>query len=124
MVVSASCQQQQREKLLQQTANAIASASVKMEVEGDEGEDHEEEEGESEVKVEVKAEPCDDDDSGDEEEDGVDEVNSKGSFYCYPTRRRPKVENFFHIHEVYKNVILFQAEGSYVTDSDSTERKR
>ena len=93
MVVSASCQQQQREKLLHQTANAIASASVKMEVEGDEGEDEEEE---SEVKVEVKAEPCDDDDSGDEEEDGVDEVNSKGTYWCYQTRRRPKVENFFH----------------------------
>ena len=92
MVVSASCQQQQREKLLHQTANAIASASVKMEVEGDEGEDEEE----GEVKVEVKAEPCDDDDSGDEEEDGVDEVNSKGTYWCYQTRRRPKVENFFH----------------------------
>ena len=81
MVVSASCQQQQREKLLQQTATAIANANaVKMEV-GEDGEEEADEEDGSEaaagdvVKVEVKAEPCEDDDGR-----GDDEISPKGSY--------------------------------------------
>ena len=78
MVVSASCQQQQREKLLQQTATVIANANaVKMEVGEDGEEEADEEDGEAAagdvVKVEVKAEPCDDD-------DGQDEISPKGSY--------------------------------------------
>ena len=81
MVVSASCQQQQREKLLQQTATAIANANaVKMEVGEDGEEEADEEDGEAAggdvVKVEVKAEPCEDDEDG----RGDDEISPKGSY--------------------------------------------
>ena len=83
MVVSASCQQQQREKLLQQTASAIAG--VKMEV-GDE----EERSGAdaAEVKVEVKAEPCeeDEDDEDDDEDEDSGELNPQG----ITTKLKPK----------------------------------